>query len=225
MPAEKVKEILENRLSEHRLSLQKHIVCCTTDSVMVKFKGLVCPEHQLYYSHALHLAAMDGLHQRRHPPDSDDIQKEDETEDDGQEYDDENSETCCLRSVSNAIKNNDAGHCEKSHRKAFCSRKGGRAGQGIKTGHCMTQETRTMCHSFTCLIRVNVQQAALKSVMEPVERRDQDRPKILAKGFALFGAACDRPAHLQTPCGAPTADAGQGRASVFRMWDAGDWNK
>ena len=58
MPAEKCVELLETKLREFGLSLEKDIVCICTDgaSVMRKVGKLISAEQQLCYAHAVQLA-------------------------------------------------------------------------------------------------------------------------------------------------------------------------
>ena len=57
-PAEVATEIVERRLDEFNVSLEKHVVACVSDgaAVMVKFGKYIPCEHQLYYAHGIHLA-------------------------------------------------------------------------------------------------------------------------------------------------------------------------
>ena len=67
MPAEKCVELLETKLGEFGLSLEKDIVCICTDgaSVMRKVGKLISAEQQLCYAHTLQLAVLDVLYKRR----------------------------------------------------------------------------------------------------------------------------------------------------------------
>ena len=67
MPAEKCVELLETKLGEFGLSLEKDIVCICTDgaSVMRKVGKLISAEQQLCYAHAVQLAVLDVLYKRR----------------------------------------------------------------------------------------------------------------------------------------------------------------
>ena len=62
-PVEVAAEIIERRFDEFNVSLEKHVVCVTNGAaVMVKFgKSFPC-EHQLCYTHGIHLAACDALY-------------------------------------------------------------------------------------------------------------------------------------------------------------------
>ena len=57
-------EIVERRLDEFNVSLEKHVVACVTDgaAVMVKFGKSIPCEHQLCYAHGIHLAVCDVLY-------------------------------------------------------------------------------------------------------------------------------------------------------------------
>ena len=63
-PAEVAAEIVERRLDEFNVSLEKHVVACVTDgaAVMVKFGKSIPCEHQLCYAHGIHLAVCDVLY-------------------------------------------------------------------------------------------------------------------------------------------------------------------
>ena len=64
LPAEAIVDSVESRLKEFGISLADHIVSCVTDgaSVMTKFGKLVPCEHNLCYSHGIHLAVCDILY-------------------------------------------------------------------------------------------------------------------------------------------------------------------
>ena len=56
-------EIVERRLEEFNVSLERHVVCVTDDAaVMVQFGKSIPCEHQLCYAHGIHLAACDALY-------------------------------------------------------------------------------------------------------------------------------------------------------------------
>ena len=64
MPAEKVVELVRNKLLEFGIYLDKHVVATVNDgaSVMVKYGKLIEPEQQLCYAHGIHLAVCDFLY-------------------------------------------------------------------------------------------------------------------------------------------------------------------
>ena len=58
-------EIVERRLDEFNVSLEKHVVCVTGGAaVMVKFGKFIPCEHQLCHTHVIHLAACDALYEK-----------------------------------------------------------------------------------------------------------------------------------------------------------------
>ena len=63
-PAEVAAEIVERRLDEFNVLQEKQVVACVTDgaAVMVKFGKSIPCEHQLCYTHGIHLAACDVLY-------------------------------------------------------------------------------------------------------------------------------------------------------------------
>ena len=67
MPAERCVELLQAKLAEFGLSLEKDIVCVCTDgaSVMSKVGRLISAEHQLCYAHGVQLAVLDVLYKRK----------------------------------------------------------------------------------------------------------------------------------------------------------------
>lgn len=66
LPAEKIVNMVENKLREFNLSTKEHIISCVTDgaSVMKKFGRLSSMEHQQCYAHGLHLAVTDVLYKK-----------------------------------------------------------------------------------------------------------------------------------------------------------------
>lgn len=66
LTAEKTVKAVEDKLAEFDLSLEKHVVACTTDgaSVMVKVGRLINCEHHLCYAHGIHLAVCDVLYKK-----------------------------------------------------------------------------------------------------------------------------------------------------------------
>ena len=57
-----VAEVIERRLGEFNVSLEKHVVCVTDGAaVMVKFGKSIPCEYQLCYAHGRHLPACDVL--------------------------------------------------------------------------------------------------------------------------------------------------------------------
>lgn len=67
MTAEVCIKILRDRLTLHEISLEKDIVCITTDgpNIMVKVGKLIETEHQLCFAHGIHLAVCDVLYNKR----------------------------------------------------------------------------------------------------------------------------------------------------------------
>lgn len=59
-------KILQDHLTMHEISLEKDIVCITTDgpNVMVKVGKLIDAEHQLCFAHGIHLAVCDTLYRK-----------------------------------------------------------------------------------------------------------------------------------------------------------------
>ena len=59
-------EIVERRLDEFNVSLEKHVVCVTDRlmalTVLVEFGKFIPCEHQLCYAHGIHLEACDALY-------------------------------------------------------------------------------------------------------------------------------------------------------------------
>ena len=87
-PAEKAKELVEQRLNEYTLTVQNHIIGETTDgaSVMEKYGRMIECLHFMCYAHAYHLSITDVLYskavtddQNNEDPDSEDEIEEDET--------------------------------------------------------------------------------------------------------------------------------------------------
>lgn len=67
LPAEACITILKEKLSEYELSLDKDIVCITTDGakVMVKVGKLIKPDQQLCYAHGIQLAVVDVIYKQQ----------------------------------------------------------------------------------------------------------------------------------------------------------------
>ena len=64
-PVEVAAEIVERRLDEFNVSLEKHVVCVTDgDAVMVKFRKYIPCEHQLCYAHGIQLAVCEALYRK-----------------------------------------------------------------------------------------------------------------------------------------------------------------
>ena len=56
-------DIVERRLDEFNVSLEKHVVCVTDGAaVMVTFGKYIPCEHQLCYAHGMHPTACDALY-------------------------------------------------------------------------------------------------------------------------------------------------------------------
>ena len=68
-PAEKIVDLLENKLSDFSLSMKRHIIASVTDraSIMKKFGQLSGIEHQLCYVHGFHLVVCDVLYKKSNP--------------------------------------------------------------------------------------------------------------------------------------------------------------
>ena len=66
MPAERVEDLVKERLHEFGLKMED-IVVATTDgaSVMKSFGRMICCVHQLYFAHGYHLAVNDFSHARQ----------------------------------------------------------------------------------------------------------------------------------------------------------------
>jgi len=64
MPSEVCVKLLEEKLSAHDLSLDKDIVCVTTDgaSLMCKVGKLIKADQQLCFAHGIHLAVTDVMY-------------------------------------------------------------------------------------------------------------------------------------------------------------------
>ncbi|XP_063841155.1 uncharacterized protein LOC135089507 [Scylla paramamosain] len=66
LPAETAVEVVENKLAEFQVNLERDVVACVTDgaSVMVKFGKLVKTCHHMCYAHGIHLAVCDVLYKK-----------------------------------------------------------------------------------------------------------------------------------------------------------------
>lgn len=66
MSAERCKDILEQCLHKHNISLTKDIVAIVTDgpNIMLKVGRIVEAEHHLCLAHGIHLAVCDGLYNK-----------------------------------------------------------------------------------------------------------------------------------------------------------------
>lgn len=64
LPAERLVDLVKDRLSYFGISMTEDIVTCTTDgaSVMKKFGGSIEPIHGICFAHAIHLAVCDVLY-------------------------------------------------------------------------------------------------------------------------------------------------------------------
>lgn len=73
-------EIVSRKLEDFGLSLNHHIVGCTTDgaSVMVKFGNYISPFYQQCVAHTIHLAVCDVLYAKRKEVKEHEGEKEDE---------------------------------------------------------------------------------------------------------------------------------------------------
>jgi len=71
MPATKCVELVEKKLIKHGLSLEKDIVCITTDgaSVMSKVGKIISCHQQLCYAHGLQLGVLSVLYKNKTEPD------------------------------------------------------------------------------------------------------------------------------------------------------------
>ena len=69
LPAKKIMDLVENKLSDFNLSMKRHIIASVTDgaSVMKKFRWVSGIEHQLCYAHGLHVAVCDALYKKSNP--------------------------------------------------------------------------------------------------------------------------------------------------------------
>ena len=67
--AEKIVGLVDNKLSDFNLFMKRHIIASVTDGafVMKKFGRLSGIEHQLCYTHGLHLAVCDVLYKKSNP--------------------------------------------------------------------------------------------------------------------------------------------------------------
>lgn len=91
MTAEKVVELMNEKLATYSLNLEDHIMCATTDgaSVMVKYGKLVLPEHQLCLCHAVHLAVMGTLYVKKDRSAADEDEDESDADEEMGEEDDQ----------------------------------------------------------------------------------------------------------------------------------------
>ena len=94
--AEKIVDLVENKLSDFNLTMKRHIIASVTDgaSVMKRFGRLSGIEHQLCYAHGLHLAVCDVLYKKSNPSEAKCIEGDSQLQDfdenfsDCDEYDD-----------------------------------------------------------------------------------------------------------------------------------------
>jgi hypothetical protein len=96
LPAEKEAELLQNKLHEFDLSLDKDVIGITTDGarVMKKMGGILGIVHQLCHAHGLHLAVCDVLYKKILAPDAQDAEEEQEhNEDEEEEHEDDAHES------------------------------------------------------------------------------------------------------------------------------------
>ncbi|XP_045128679.1 uncharacterized protein LOC123516756 [Portunus trituberculatus] len=66
LPAETAVEVVENKLADFQVNLERDVVACVTDgaSVMVKFGKLIKTCHHMCYAHGIHLAVCDVLYKK-----------------------------------------------------------------------------------------------------------------------------------------------------------------
>ncbi len=89
MPAERLEEIIKDKLNTFGLDMKKHIVGCTTDgaSVMLKFGRISASEHQQCLAHALHLSVCGVLYKKGNiPTGASDTNNTDDEDDEDEEY-------------------------------------------------------------------------------------------------------------------------------------------
>ncbi len=84
------KKLVNDRLNEFGLDLNRHIMASTTDgaSVMVKFGREISPDHQQCLAHGIHLAVLDVLYNKN-------VTNEEEEDEEGEEafeFDEDNEE-------------------------------------------------------------------------------------------------------------------------------------
>ena len=86
-PAEKAKELVEERLKEYLLSVEKDIIAETTDgaAVMEKYGRMIDCLHQTCYAHAYHLSVCDVLYAK--PLEDEPYDEEDDSDDENEEDD------------------------------------------------------------------------------------------------------------------------------------------
>ena len=67
MPSEKCIELINEHLNKYGLLMEKHVVAITTDGakVMIKMGKLIQIEHQLCFSHGIHLAVTNVLYKKQ----------------------------------------------------------------------------------------------------------------------------------------------------------------
>lgn len=127
LPAEKFIKLVEKKLNEHGLSIDRHIVCMSTDgaSVMRKMGRLLPIEQQLCLAHGIQLAVIDVLYDKKsslinrplsptpsenstlHYSDSSDEECTTELDDDDDQSDDSNCGDDGLNVIENSIDNCD----------------------------------------------------------------------------------------------------------------------
>ena len=91
MTAEKTVEEVKDNLSKFSLSLSRHIVAVVTcgAGAVVKFGRCVDCEHQLCYSHAVHLAVCDVLYKKQTFHKTDDAERESSAKTDAEELEED----------------------------------------------------------------------------------------------------------------------------------------
>ena len=90
LPAEKIVDLVENKLSDFNLSMKRHIIANVTDgtSVMKKLGRLSGIEHQLCYAHELHLAQCDVLYTNSNPSEAECIEGDSQLQDSDENFSD-----------------------------------------------------------------------------------------------------------------------------------------
>ena len=94
LPAEKIVDLVKNKLSDFNLLMKRHIIASVTNGACVvkKFGRLSGIEYQLCYAHGLHLEVCDVLYKKSKPSEAkcieSDLQLQDSDENfsDGDEY-------------------------------------------------------------------------------------------------------------------------------------------
>ena len=89
--AEVAKEVLEKKLGEYSIEMEKDVICHTTDgaSVMTKMGKLLKIVHQICLAHGMHLAVCDVLYKAKRSHDDEARDKDENDEDDEEDEDEE----------------------------------------------------------------------------------------------------------------------------------------